>query len=100
MFPYTNAIVPLMEITTNPSGVTIKCANSSAIHSLNIVGEIVIVRYNSNPNTTYVYDMGDKASQLLPTLIEMDSAGKFVASFVKPMSRFVTKHTSTEVGVC
>ena len=79
-----------MEITTTTNTVSVNCADSSALESLVIVDDsIVVARYKSNADTTYIYTVSE--GNLLATLAKYDSAGKFVSLFVKPVATLVVK---------
>lgn len=79
-----------MEINTTNNIVSVNCDDSSALASLVIVNDnIVVASFKGNPTVRYTYIMPTAGA--LAKLVEMDSAGKFVASFVKPMSTFVAK---------
>lgn len=87
-----------MEINSIKNIVSVNCDDSSAIASLIIINDsIVVATYKTNPEARYTY--------LLPTagalakLVEMDSAGKFVASFVKPLASLATKTTDSGTTV-
>jgi hypothetical protein len=53
---------------------------------------IVVVRYKSNADTTYIYTVSE--GNLLATLTYCDSAGKFVSKFVKPVATLVVKKSA------
>jgi hypothetical protein len=79
-----------MEITTTTNTVSVNCADSSALESLVLVDDsIVVARYKSNPDHTYIYTVAE--GNLLATLAKYDSAGKFVSLFVKPVATLVAK---------
>jgi hypothetical protein len=79
-----------MEITTTTNTVSVNCDGSSALESLVIVDDsIVVARYKSNADQTYIYTVAE--GNLLATLAKYDSAGKFVSLFVKPVATLVVK---------
>ena len=83
-----------MKLTTTKEIVTVDCEHSSSLTSLAIIDDIIVVAsYKSNPTVKYVYTMPTPGS--LAKLVSFDSAGKFVASFVKPLASFVTKTTDS-----
>ena len=87
-----------MEITTTHNIVSVNCDDSSALATLTIVNDnIIVATYMSNPSVRYTYIMPTAGA--LAKLVELDSAGKFVASFVKPMSTFVAKTEADGVSV-
>ena len=87
-----------MEMTTSKTHATINCESSSSLDSLTIVNdEIVVARFKSNPEVTYVYTLPTKGA--LAKLVEFDSAGKFVASYVKPFASVTHKVTAEAPAV-
>jgi len=81
-----------MKLTTTKDIVIVDCEHSSSLTNLAIINDtIVVASYKSNPTVKYVYTMPTPGS--LAKLVSFDSAGKFVASFVKPLASFVTKTT-------
>lgn len=87
--PWSDTILR-MEITTTTNTVSVNCAGSSALESLVLVDDsIVVARFKSNPHQTYIYTVAE--GNLLATLAKYDSAGKFVSLFVKPMAKMVVK---------
>lgn len=86
-----------MEITTAHNIVSVNCEDSSALTSLVIINDVIVVTsFKSNPDVQYVYTMPTTGN--IAKLVEMDSAGKFVASFVKPLASFVAKTESGGVA--
>ena len=82
-----------MEITTTTNTVSVNCADSSALESLVIVDDsIVVARFKSNPSQTYIYTVAE--GNLLATLANYDSAGKFLSLFVKPLATLVVKKSA------
>lgn len=79
-----------MEITSTKNVVSVNCEGSSSLATLVIVNDnMVVATFKSNPDVRYTYLMPE--SGLLAKLVDFDSAGKFLASFVKPMASFTTK---------
>jgi hypothetical protein len=79
-----------MEITTSKTHVIINCENSTSLDSLAIFSDqIVVAHFRSDPSVAYVYALPTAGA--LAKLVEMDSAGKFVASYVKPLSSLTHK---------
>lgn len=82
-----------MKITTTTNTVTVDCSTSVALESLNIIDDsIVIARFKSNPSQTYIYTVAE--GNLLATLANYDSAGKFLSLFVKPLATLVVKKSA------
>lgn len=87
-----------MEFTSTNNIVSINCADSSALTSLAIINDVIVVAtFKGNPDVQYVYTMPTTGN--IAKLVEMDSAGKFVASHVKPMASFTTKTAPGQVAV-
>lgn len=81
-----------MEINSTKNIVSVNCANSSSLTSLTIINDsVVVASFRSNPEVQYVYTMPTKGN--IAKLVEMDSAGQFVASFVKPLASWTSKLT-------
>ena len=87
-----------MEITTSKVVATINCEASTSLASLAIIrDQIVVAHFKSDPTTAYVYTLPTAGA--LAKLVEFDSAGKFVASYVKPLASFTAKVAPGEPAV-
>lgn len=86
-----------MNITTTHNTITVNCADSSALESLTIVDDSIVVARYKGQTTNYIYTLG--TGNLLAELVKHNSAGKFVSLFVKPMATLVVKATDNEAVV-
>lgn len=87
-----------MEINSTKNIVSVNCEDSSSLATLTIINDnIVVATFKSNPDVRYTYIMPTTGN--LSRLVECDSAGKFVASFVKPFASWTTKTTPEGVSV-
>lgn len=78
-----------MNITTTPGGrYEVDTTDSEALSFLVIWAgqyvDTVIASFRGNPNARYCYSV--PAGEALPKLVELDSAGKFVATWVKAVT--------------
>ena len=84
-----------MQITTSKTHATVNCEDSTSLASLTIFSDqIVVAHFKSNPTVAYVYTLPTTGA--LAKLVEMDSAGKFVASYVKPFASVTHKVATGE----
>jgi len=87
-----------MKIITTINTVPVDRSTSVALERLNIIDDsIVIARFKSNTEQTYIYTVSE--GNLLATLANYDSAGKFLSLFVKPLATLVVKKSADGVAV-
>lgn len=84
-----------MNITTSPDGrYEVDTADSEALSYLVIYtgtyADTVIASFRGNPVARYCYSV--PVGEALPKLVELDSAGKFVATWVKKVSESFYKY--------